>query len=216
MQPRRWAVWCGGICAIALLVSLGRAGAAEVLVSINKATQTMSVLVDGLERHHWAISSGTGGGPHDGTYRAGRMERKWFSRKYNWAPMPHSIFFDGNYAIHGTIHIKRLGRPASKGCVRLHPDNAATLFELVRANHATTTIVVSKTSHVAARAPEPEPVTTDDKAAAAAGQADESKPTPQAALATSGAPLAARPVDGASDDAVQPTKMDAPSEATDE
>jgi hypothetical protein len=151
MQPRRWAVWCGGICAIALLVSLGRAGAAEVLVSINKATQTMSVLVDGLERHHWAISSGTGGGPHDGTYRAGRMERKWFSRKYNWAPMPHSIFFDGNYAIHGTYHIKQLGRRASKGCVRLHPANAAKLFQLVRTHHATTTVVVSSTAHVAAR-----------------------------------------------------------------
>lgn len=172
MQPRRWAVLSVGVCAIAMLATVGRAGAAEVVVSINKATQTMSVLVDGLERHHWAISSGTGGGPHDGTYRAGRMERKWFSRKYNWAPMPHSIFFDGNYAIHGTIHIKRLGRPASKGCVRLHPDNAATLFELVRANHGTTTVVVSKTSHVAARVPEPEPATTDGKLSVAAGDAD--------------------------------------------
>jgi len=130
---------------------LGSAGANEVVISIDKSTQSMSVLVDGVERHRWVVSTGLGGGPHDGSYKAGRMERKWFSRKYNMAPMPHSIFFDGNYAIHGTYHIKQLGRRASKGCVRLHPDNAAKLFELVRAHHTTTTVVVSSTTHVAAR-----------------------------------------------------------------
>jgi lipoprotein-anchoring transpeptidase ErfK/SrfK len=46
--------------------------------------------------------------------------------------MPHSIFFHGGYAIHGTYEIKRLGRPVSHGCVRLHPSNAAKLFSLVR------------------------------------------------------------------------------------
>jgi hypothetical protein len=132
------------------------ARAAEVVISINKSTQSMSVLVDGVERYHWVVSTGLGGGPHDGSYRAGRMERSWYSRKYNMAPMPHSIFFDGNYAIHGTYHIKQLGRRASKGCVRLHPANAAKLFELVRANHATTTVVVSNSVHVAARPRPPE------------------------------------------------------------
>lgn len=140
----------------AFLIVAGQAasaGPADVVISINKATQSMSVLVDGVEQHHWVVSTGLGGGPHDGSYKAGRMERKWFSRKYNMAPMPHSIFFDGNYAIHGTYHIKQLGRRASKGCVRLHPDNAAKLFELVRANHGTTKVVVSSTTHVAARVP---------------------------------------------------------------
>ena len=42
--------------------------------------------------------------------------------------MPYSIFFRGNYAIHGTDQISRLGSPASAGCVRLHPEHAATLF----------------------------------------------------------------------------------------
>jgi lipoprotein-anchoring transpeptidase ErfK/SrfK len=46
--------------------------------------------------------------------------------------MPHSIFFRGGYAIHGTGYTKYLGRPASHGCVRLHPAHARTLYNLVR------------------------------------------------------------------------------------
>jgi hypothetical protein len=189
-----------GVFASLSLTPIDRADGAEVVISINKATQSMSVLVDGTERHNWAISSGLAGGPHDGTYRAGRMERKWFSRKYDWAPMPHSIFFDGNYAIHGTNHIKRLGRTASKGCVRLHPANAAVLFELVRANHGTTTVVVSKSVHVAARPPEPKvEVSTDvgkaETAASAATKIDSSAsaiaaPTPAMASGATPAPSA--------------------------
>jgi hypothetical protein len=136
----------------------GGAGAAEIVVSINKASQTMLVLVDGVETHKWIVSTGIGGGPHDGSYRPGRMERKWFSRKYNMAPMPYSIFFDGNYAIHGTAKIAQLGRRASKGCVRLHPRDAAVLFDLVGRNRASTEIVVAGASHVRpGPPPEPEP-----------------------------------------------------------
>jgi hypothetical protein len=65
--------------------------------------------------------------------------------------MPYSIFFDGNYAIHGTVKVSQLGRRASKGCVRLHPRDAAVLFELVKREKDNTTIVVDKTTHVAAR-----------------------------------------------------------------
>lgn len=125
--------------------------AAEVVVSVNKATQTMSVLVDGVEAYNWVVSTGTGGGPYDGTYKPGRMERHWASRKYGMAPMPYSIFFDGNYAIHGTVKTALLGRRASKGCVRLHPRDAAILFALVGREKANTTIVIDKTTHVAAR-----------------------------------------------------------------
>jgi hypothetical protein len=147
------AVWLG-----AGLAGGERAAAAEVVISINKATQTMSVLIDGAEAYNWTVSTGVGGGPYDGTYRPGRMERKWASRKYNMAPMPYSIFFDGNYAIHGTVKISQLGRRASKGCVRLHPRDAAVLFALVGKEKATTTIVVDKATHVAAR---PAPVKSD-------------------------------------------------------
>jgi lipoprotein-anchoring transpeptidase ErfK/SrfK len=123
---------------------------ADVVVNINKSKQRMAIVVDGVERHVWRISTGTGGGPPSGTYRPQRLERKWFSRKYNWSPMPHSIFFHEGYAIHGTVYVSRLGRRASHGCVRLHPRNAAALFDLVRSRGMrTTTIVVSNTDYVA-------------------------------------------------------------------
>jgi hypothetical protein len=61
--------------------------------------------------------------------------------------MPHSIFFHGGYAIHGSYEISHLGGPASHGCVRLHPDNATTLFELVeRQGPSNTRIVVTGSS----------------------------------------------------------------------
>jgi hypothetical protein len=130
--------------------------AAEVVVAINKATQRMTVVVDGGERHVWKISTGLGGGPPSGNYRPERLERKWFSHKYGWAPMPHSIFFHEGYAIHGTIHVSRLGRRASHGCVRLHPSNAAILFDLVRRRGmSATTILVSNSDIVARRRPAP-------------------------------------------------------------
>ncbi len=154
-----------------LLASHGiseRAQAAEVVISVNKAAQTMSVLIDGAEAHSWVVSTGTGGGPPDGTFRPERLHRHWFSRTFNMAPMPYSIFFQGPYAIHGTDKIAQLGRRASKGCVRLHPRDAAVLFELVQREKANTTIVVSKTTHVAARVT---PERADTSAAEAAEKA---------------------------------------------
>ena len=151
MLGRALASGCGGML-IAASAAADRAAAAEVVISINKATQSMSVLIDGVATYNWVVSTGVGGGPHDGTYKPGRMERKWASRKYGMAPMPYSIFFDGNYAIHGTVKVAQLGRRASKGCVRLHPRDAAVLFALVGREKANTTIVVDKATHVAARA----------------------------------------------------------------
>ena len=78
-----------------------------------------------------------------GVYKPQWLARKWRSRKYNNAPMPHSIFFHEGYAIHGTTEIARLGKIASHGCVRLHPDNAAKLYQLVEKQMATTRVVVS-------------------------------------------------------------------------
>jgi hypothetical protein len=149
---QRWA-WTNLAVVGYLTVASAHDGAAgaEVVISVNKAAQTMSVLVDGVETYKWVVSTGVGGGPHDGTYAPGRMERKWASRKYGMAPMPYSIFFDGNYAIHGTVKVTQLGRRASKGCVRLHPRDAAILFALVGREKANTMIVVDKATHVAAR-----------------------------------------------------------------
>ena len=54
------------------------------------------------------------------------------SKKYDNAPMPHSVFFTGGYAIHATDAVKRLGSPASHGCVRLAPEHASDFYRLVQ------------------------------------------------------------------------------------
>ena len=133
----------GAALAVGLCGMTGGADAA-VVIAINKSTQRMAVRVDGVERHVFKVSTGLRGGPPSGTYQPERMERKWFSHKFGMSPMPHSIFFHEGYAIHGTIYVSRLGNPASHGCVRLHPNDAATLFALVkRQGMAQTTINVS-------------------------------------------------------------------------
>jgi hypothetical protein len=124
---------------------------AEILVKVDKASQRMNVVVDGLDFFTWPVSTGLGGGPRSGTYKPQRMERKWNSRKYGWAPMPYSIFFHEGYAIHGTIHVKQLGRRASKGCVRLHPENAAILFTMVQKHGMANTQIVVESSATAER-----------------------------------------------------------------
>ena len=108
---------------------------AGVRISTNLSNQTMTVSVNGRVQHRWVISSGKRGyRTPTGTYRPGRMYREYYSRKYDNSPMPHSIFFRGGYAIHGTGYVRSLGRPASHGCIRLHPSNARRLYNLVRAH----------------------------------------------------------------------------------
>jgi lipoprotein-anchoring transpeptidase ErfK/SrfK len=128
----------------ALLATPALAGSITARIDISE--QTMSVYVNGFPRYSWAVSTGRKGYRTPvGTFRAQRLARSWYSRKYDNAPMPHSIFFKGGYAIHGTVHIKSLGKPASHGCVRLHPANAAALFELVRQmGPANTRIIVTQ------------------------------------------------------------------------
>jgi lipoprotein-anchoring transpeptidase ErfK/SrfK len=115
---------------------------AEIVVRVSKASQSMSVMVDGEHRYTWAVSTGVGGTP-SGTYRPQSLSRNHRSSIYGGAPMPYSIFYDGNYAIHGTTHIRQLGGRASRGCIRLHPSNAAVLYALVqRQGLGSTRIVV--------------------------------------------------------------------------
>ena len=107
--------------------------AATVNISVNLATQRMNVTTSSGESYNWAISSGRMGfvTPR-GTYRPQSLRRMHYSSKYNNAPMPHSIFFHKGWAIHGTSAVGDLGRPASHGCIRLAPGNAAKLFNMVQ------------------------------------------------------------------------------------
>ena len=122
------------------------ASAENVRAEIDLSEQRLYLFVDGSLRDSWPISSARRGYRTPiGRFRPIRLERSWYSRKYDWAPMPHSVFFLGGYAIHGTTEIKRLGRPVSHGCVRLHPSNAARLFQLIReVGKANTAIVIRR------------------------------------------------------------------------
>jgi lipoprotein-anchoring transpeptidase ErfK/SrfK len=125
-----------------LLAAPARA-APSVVAKIDLSEQRMHVYVGGVQRYTWAVSTARRGYRTPvGTFRPVRLEREWYSRKYHWSPMPHSIFFLGGYAIHGTDAVKSLGAPASHGCVRLHPSNAATLFTLVRRTGMKNTSIV--------------------------------------------------------------------------
>lgn len=127
----------GAVFATAMLFAApalvpAQALAATLEARIDISDQTMYVYRNGMLMHRWKVSTGRKGyRTPTGTYRPQRMYKRYYSRKYDNSPMPYSIFFRGGYAIHGTGSIKRLGRPASHGCVRLHPDHAARLYAMV-------------------------------------------------------------------------------------
>lgn len=121
-----------GILAALILSAFAGAAHAGVDVRVDIVAQRMSVTTTDGEIYDWKISSGRKGfRSPNGVYRPTRLEKNWYSRKYGGA-MPHSVFFRGGYAIHGTTAVGALGRPASHGCIRLHPANAAKLFALVK------------------------------------------------------------------------------------
>src|SRR4051812_25688850 len=110
------------------------AAQASILITIDKAAQKMTVDVDGDTRWIWPVSTGRRG--YDtpaGNFRPFRMEEDHYSKEWDEAPMPYSIFFTTEgHAIHGSYETRNLGRAASHGCVRISPSNAAKLFALVK------------------------------------------------------------------------------------
>lgn len=118
---------------------------ATLVANIDVSTQTMTVSKYGQVVYRWSVSTARKGyfTPR-GSYRPQWATRMWYSRKYDNSPMPYSVFFHGGYAIHGTGAVRNLGRPASHGCVRLHPANAATFYAMVKeAGFGNTRIVVA-------------------------------------------------------------------------
>jgi lipoprotein-anchoring transpeptidase ErfK/SrfK len=114
-------------------VGAASASAGQLVAKVDVSSQTMTVTYRGEVLHKWKVSTGRKGfyTPR-GSWRPQRMAREYYSRKYDNAPMPYSVFFTGGYAIHGTNKVKALGRPASHGCVRLQTGNAATFYSLVQ------------------------------------------------------------------------------------
>ena len=102
-------------------------------VFVNKSRQSMDIFLNGKHLYRWRVSTARRGYYTPvGRYRPDTLERMHYSRKYHNSPMPYSVFFKGGYAIHGTYSIRHLGRPASHGCIRLHPKNAKKLYYMIK------------------------------------------------------------------------------------
>jgi len=128
---------------LGLSVLAGSAHAA-VYIQVDLATQSMHVTSGNGQSYDWPVSTARRGfvTPR-GRYGVQSLQAMHYSRKYHDSPMPHSIFFKGGYAIHGTYETGSLGAAASHGCVRLSPDHAAELYGMVRAEGASISIVGS-------------------------------------------------------------------------
>jgi len=134
---------CALIVALSgLLLGLPALAQAGIVAKISVADQRMQVYVDGRPRYSWPVSTARRGyRTPTGTFRPQALAVWHRSTIYSGSPMPHSIFFHGGYAIHGSYEIKHLGSPASHGCVRLHPAAAAQLFSLVRQYGSANTLI---------------------------------------------------------------------------
>jgi lipoprotein-anchoring transpeptidase ErfK/SrfK len=138
----------GSAMATALVQGVGvrsaeATAAQQVVATISISMQRMEVSVGGRQVFDWKVSTaGKGYVTPTGKFKPTRMHEMWHSRKYDMAPMPHSVFFHGGYAVHATPHVKNLGRPASHGCIRLHPEAAQDFYTLVELFGATNTSIV--------------------------------------------------------------------------
>jgi hypothetical protein len=140
------------VAATTLMLFAAGAAQAKVSITVDKDAQMMTVAVDGVDRYHWPVS--TGNPSHEtpnGSFRTFRMEADHFSKEFDDAPMPHSIFFTKiGHAIHGTESERSLGMPVSHGCVRLSRANATTLYALVEEQGVlNTTVTLTGSSTVA-------------------------------------------------------------------
>jgi lipoprotein-anchoring transpeptidase ErfK/SrfK len=125
-----------------LAFALPASALAQVVAQISLSTQRMNVSVDGVPRFNWAVSTARPGyRTPTGTFKPTALFRYHASTIYSGSPMPYSIFFLRGYAIHGSYETKYLGRPASHGCVRLHPSNAAALYSLVKTYGPSNTVI---------------------------------------------------------------------------
>ncbi|MCX7900592.1 MAG: L,D-transpeptidase, partial [Methylocystis sp.] len=127
---------------MALLASSGAANA-TAHIHIDLSSQTMHV-DSSSGSFTWPVSTARSGySTPRGSYAPTGLQRMHYSKKYHNSPMPYSIFFRGGYAIHGSYATGMLGRPASHGCVRLSPGNAATLYHIVQREGARISITGS-------------------------------------------------------------------------
>jgi len=125
-----------------VLACMGAAAAKTLVAEIDLSSQRLTVVYKGEALAEWRVSTGRAGfRTPSGTFRPQRMYRDYYSKQYDGAPMPNAVFYDAGYAIHGSYETGSLGRPASHGCIRLHPANAEKFFDLVVAVGAENTSI---------------------------------------------------------------------------
>jgi lipoprotein-anchoring transpeptidase ErfK/SrfK len=131
------------VAAALSVFAFGAAAKAEVIIDVNLSTQTMHV-ESATGSYDWPVSTARAGFTTPrGHFEPIGLERMHFSKKYHNSPMPYSIFFRGGYAIHGTYARSALGTPASHGCVRLSPEHAKSLYQMVENEGARISIIGS-------------------------------------------------------------------------
>lgn len=110
----------------------------KIVATVSLSEQKMFVAVTDnrgqTQKYAWDVSTGAKGFETP----TGKFTPTWLSKdhkssQYDDAPMPFAVFFNQGIAVHGTQAISMLGKPASHGCVRLAPENAATFYGLVEA-----------------------------------------------------------------------------------
>lgn len=132
----------GGLSLCGFLTLSTAPARAGVVAHIDKSTQRMRVYVNGALTHTWPVSTARNGFvTPSGSFRVGHMARMHYSKLYHNSPMPYSMFFRGNYAIHGTYAVGHLGRTASHGCIRLAPSHAAALYGLTQSYGGTQVVI---------------------------------------------------------------------------
>jgi len=131
MVKRVQASFIGFILSLISIPAISHTDFVDIRIDLSK--QKMDVVVVGYHEHTWDISTARRGyKTPTGDFRVNWMTPMHYSEQYDMSPMPHAIFFNEGIAIHGTKEVKRLGRQASHGCVRLSQDNARTLYQLVK------------------------------------------------------------------------------------
>lgn len=115
-----------------------------VWIRVNKTTQTLALYLDSKNTPAavWPVSTGLSGHstPNFDTYPNGRIYDQYTSGKYpggdykGLGNMPYAVFISGGFALHGTpaSNWPLLGKRASHGCIRMHPDMAKKVNRLVR------------------------------------------------------------------------------------
>ena len=127
---------------LGVMLALPATAQAQIVAKINLSSQRMHVSVDGSPRYTWPVSTARAGyRTPTGTFKPTALVRYHRSTIYSGSPMPYSIFFLRGYAIHGSYETKYLGHPASHGCIRLAPSNAAALYSLVQRHGPGNTVI---------------------------------------------------------------------------